>query len=113
MISFIYTLDYDDEERVTSKPVTSEPVTSEPQNRTCAGQARARLLPTSAQNPALFSSIRIYAVAEKYGIKDLKQLAQSRFSTWASNNWNHSEFLMMVQEVYGSTPSSDRGLRDI
>jgi len=72
-----------------------------------------KIEPTSAENPALFSSIRVYAVAEKYDIKDLKQLAQSRFSIWASNNWNHSEFPMMVQEVYDSTPSSDRGLRDI
>ncbi|KAI9862326.1 MAG: hypothetical protein M1813_004802 [Trichoglossum hirsutum] len=92
MISFIYTCDYDDE---------------------------VPLQPTLANNsmlvekPALFSSIRVYAVAEKYDIKDLKELARSRFSTWASENWNHSEFSMMIQEVYDSTPDSDRGLRDI
>jgi len=94
MISFIYTLDYDDEA---------------PQNGTWGVKTE----PTSAEKPALFSSIRVYAVAEKYDIKDLKELARSRFSTWASKNWNHSEFPMMVQEVYDSTPSSDRGLREI
>ncbi|KAH0559307.1 hypothetical protein GP486_004180 [Trichoglossum hirsutum] len=87
MISFMYTFDYDDEVKIN---------------------------PKSAENPALFSSIRVYAIAEKYGIEDLKELARSRFSTWASENWNHhSEFTAMVQEVYDSTPSSDRGLRDV
>jgi len=86
MISFFYTFDYDN--GITIPSSTEQSVLS------CCG-------------------VREYAIAEKYDIKDLKALAQSRFSTWVTSNWNHPEFYSVVNEVYNSTPSNDRGLRDL
>jgi speckle-type POZ protein len=83
MISFFYTFDYDNAIKIPSS--TQRSVLS------CCG-------------------VREYAIAEKY---DLKALAQSRFSTWVTSNWNHPEFYSVVNEVYNSTPSNDRGLRDL
>jgi hypothetical protein len=96
MISFFYTLDYDN--GITDSSVsggTKEgPAATEQSVLSCCG-------------------VREYAIAEKYDIKDLKAFAQSRFSTWVKSNWNHPEFYSVANEVYNSTPSNDRGLRDL
>ncbi|KAI9761903.1 MAG: hypothetical protein M1840_001519 [Geoglossum simile] len=89
MISYLYTLDYEDEE---CAPV----------------QENQEQAP-----PALFSSVRVYAIADKYIISSLKELAKERFSKWAASNWSHPDFPIVVREVCQSTPSSDRGLRDV
>jgi hypothetical protein len=34
----------------------------------------------------LFSSVRIYALADKYNISLLKELARQKFCSWAENN---------------------------
>jgi hypothetical protein len=108
MISYLYTLDYDDETHSTAFSLHGNPdETSSP-----AAEALGMNRKVKGQ-PALFSSIRVYAIAEKYNIGGLKSLAQERLSAWVKLNWNHDEFPAMVREAYDSTPSSDRGLRGI
>lgn len=61
-------------------------------------------------NPMLLNT-RVYGVAEKYGAPALKEHARTRFEQ--SLNWNAVEFPLVIEEVYGSTHSSVRGLRDV
>jgi hypothetical protein len=61
----------------------------------------------------LFSSIHVYAIAERYGIPDLKALAKERFRECSQTNWACVEFPSIIRVVFESTPSSDSGLRDI
>ena len=56
---------------------------------------------------------KVYALADKYGIHDLKDLAQAKFAEAASRDWNSSSFPHAIQTVYLSTPESNQGLRDI
>jgi hypothetical protein len=63
--------------------------------------------------PALLSSVRVYAIADKYDIPPLKEIAKKRFETSAEKNWTHRDFSGIVKEIFESTPTSDRGLRDI
>jgi hypothetical protein len=63
--------------------------------------------------PALFSSIRVYAIADKYDIPQLKELARERFSNWAEDNWACESFPAIAREVFKTTPTKDRGLRDV
>src|SRR6267378_8325051 len=98
MISFFYTLDYDD--GITDSSVS--------------GGTKFKEGPAPTEQSVLSCcGVREYAIAEKYDIKDLKAFAQSRFSTWIKSNWNHPEFYSVLNEVYYSTPSNDRGLRDL
>ena len=60
-----------------------------------------------------FNNARVYAIAEKYDIPLLKELAKERFVKWAEDNWSHRDFPAVAREVYESTLSSDRGLRDV
>ena len=97
MISYLYTYDYRDEEH---------PRPSRDQHQDISGRAME-------DQPALLSSVRVYAIADKYDIQPLKELAKNRFETSAEKNWAHKDFSDTVKEIFESTPTSDRGLRDI
>jgi hypothetical protein len=56
---------------------------------------------------------QMYALADKYGIHDLKDLAREKFAVAASIGWHENMFATAVQTVYSSTPDSDHGLRDV
>ncbi|KAJ8130181.1 hypothetical protein O1611_g3450 [Lasiodiplodia mahajangana] len=53
-----------------------------------------------------------YSLAGKYFISGLKGLALRKFVAATQKKWTLKDFLEAAQEVYTSTPDSDRGLRD-
>lgn len=57
-------------------------------------------------------NIAVYAIAEKYDLKDLKMAAKNKclWQPWVS--WPLDDLRVIAKEVYSSTPSPDRGLRD-
>lgn len=61
----------------------------------------------------LVQHTRVYALAEKYDIPSLKQLAKSKFEMAMACNYDSPEFADAIEEVYCSTIDSDRGLRDV
>jgi len=61
----------------------------------------------------LITHTRVYALAEKYDIPSLKELAQSKFEMAMACFYDSSEFADAIEEVYCSTIDSDRGLRDV
>lgn len=63
--------------------------------------------------PNLLHHARLYALADKYGINGLKDLATLKFRLEIGLWMNHAEFVDACWEVYTSTPAHDRGLRDI
>jgi speckle-type POZ protein len=65
------------------------------------------------QSIAGLSNLRVYAIAEKYNIPLLKEIAKEKFVKWAENNWSHCDFPVVAREVYESTRSNDFGLRDV
>jgi hypothetical protein len=56
---------------------------------------------------------QVYALADMYDIQDLKTLSISKFEQAAQRDWKSSSFPQVIDYVYKSTPTSDRGLRDI
>jgi len=103
MISYFYTLGYDNG---TTIPSYKDASTLEATKRGSA---------STEQSDSVLSAcnIREYAIAEKYGIKDLKAFARSRFSVWVKSNLNHPEFYSVVNEVYSTTPDNDRDIRGL
>lgn len=57
----------------------------------------------------------LYALADKYGIKSLKQLARAKFEKCVARHTPHHIDLLpkVLEAVYTTTPASDRGLRDL
>lgn len=56
---------------------------------------------------------QMYALADKYGIHGLKDLARTKFAAAASNHWDCSGFPLAMQTVFTTTPDDDNGLRDV
>ncbi|KAF4627649.1 hypothetical protein G7Y89_g10503 [Cudoniella acicularis] len=63
--------------------------------------------------PEMIFNARIYGLADKYQIPNLKGLAKTKFESVARAGWNTIEFPLSIEIIYESTPSSDRSLRDI
>jgi hypothetical protein len=61
----------------------------------------------------LLNNVYVYAIAEKYFIEGLKEMARERFQSQAESLLFVGEFAEIITELYQSTLSSDRGLRDI
>jgi len=56
---------------------------------------------------------RVYALAEKYDIEGLRDLAASKFARQMQRHCESSEFATTLAEVYASSLNSTRGLRDV
>jgi hypothetical protein len=61
----------------------------------------------------LVTHAKVYAIAEKYGIAGLKELARSKFADQIDLHLSSPEFSEACQEAYESTFHTDRGLRDV
>lgn len=61
----------------------------------------------------MMNNISVHALADKYDIPGLLALAECKFEALALSVWPHYDFPTIVTEIFSSTPSSVRGLRDI
>lgn len=98
MLSYLYTLDYSD--NAAARPALSIKQNWPPH------------LSKEESKSVLQVDARVYALAEKYDISGLKDLAKYKYET-ALNNCSGGDFLKSIQDVYGLTRESDRGLRDL
>jgi len=60
----------------------------------------------------LLVNANMYAMGDKYRIVDLKDLAKMKFSDALEAGWDIVSFPEVIETVYTTTLSSDRGLRD-
>ncbi|RAL03460.1 BTB/POZ domain-containing protein [Aspergillus ibericus CBS 121593] len=62
-------------------------------------------------NSPLLFNIRLYQVADKYTVPQLKRRAQETFETVAKRCWQMDDFSTAIAEAYECTTPADRGLR--
>lgn len=69
----------------------------------------------SADNSAspMVSSVKVYSIADKYDVPALKSQAKEKFKTAVETCWTMDDFPYAIAEVYNSTTSIDRGLRNV
>ncbi|KAG5792812.1 hypothetical protein H9Q69_008114 [Fusarium xylarioides] len=63
--------------------------------------------------PPMIFDARMYQIADKYDIAALKTESKKKFELAIANGWATDDFPVAANLVYVSTPSEDRGLRDI
>lgn len=68
---------------------------------------------SNMEESLLLNNVMVYTIAEKYDIFELKELAKAKFLSQADTLLSSHEFPEVVKTIYKSTPSKDRGLRDI
>lgn len=60
----------------------------------------------------LLVNAKVYALADKYQIGPLKDLAKEKFSAALKSGWDIVNFPEVIEAVYRTTLASDRALRD-
>ncbi|KAF5621974.1 hypothetical protein F52700_10848 [Fusarium sp. NRRL 52700] len=63
--------------------------------------------------PRMVFDVRVYQIADKYGITALKNEVKKQFKAAVASEWTANDFSVAANLVYVTTPSRDRGLRDI
>ncbi|EWG54839.1 hypothetical protein FVEG_12946 [Fusarium verticillioides 7600] len=137
MIGYLYSIDYNPTR--TQMPDYEDDVEAELSDTEYDGEARYRMKlfgavfierkrikrlkehewgGWKAEESPIFSQLclqaKVYALGEKYGMQGLKDAAKGAFeSEIQSGNVGVDEFAEAVEEVYTSTVSEDRGLRDV
>lgn len=91
MITYLYKLDYDDSQVFLPGGLSNEEVANTP----------------------LLVNVIMYTMGDKYGIGGLKKVAETKFDEAVTGLTSPLDFLLVVAEVYESTPEEDRGLRDV
>lgn len=96
MIDFFYILEYQ----------PSPPKPSPPNNLGGMTQSGAEL-------PTIVHHARVYAIADKYDIRTLRQLAVTKFMRACELWWDNVEFAQAALEAYSTTVEEDGCLRDV
>jgi len=122
MLAYLYTSDYCDGDYsgpVEDEASPEEAPTDEPENEEQSASMSQSITEeqdnasATTDETSLLNNILVYAVAEKYGIAELKELAKAKFQGRVGSLLSAKEFPEIIRELYRTTPSSDRELRDI
>ncbi|KAL8697919.1 MAG: hypothetical protein Q9201_006852 [Fulgogasparrea decipioides] len=62
---------------------------------------------------APLNNVLVYATADKYELQSLKKMSRGKFQSCCRYVWDGDDILTVLQLVYQTTPSADRGLCDI
>ena len=129
MLVYVYTLDYDDTE--LSSPFSGSMNENESDDSTAIAAASPTLHTHQKDVDALLdlarrdseapatndvksmNNVLVYAIAEKYDIPELKQLAREKFIASFSQNRPPKNLSAIAKAVFETTPSGDEGLRQI
>ena len=68
---------------------------------------------TDTKDSRIVNNAHVYAVAEKYDIPELKELAKGKFQALVSSKWPLDDFYDIAEAVFSTTPDEDMGLRQI
>ena len=118
MIQYLYQLDYSTQEgaaysidgqslRVNFELIATEAASS------CSNSNKS-IDPTINIPPGfeLTFHSKVYTLAEKYWIDDLKESTKQKFEAAALKDWGLDNFVSIAREAYTSTVDTNRGLRD-
>ncbi|KAF6235108.1 hypothetical protein HO173_006735 [Letharia columbiana] len=123
MLLYLYTLDYPDEEvpnvpadhgaMDSSLPPHLRTISTTTEEDTNVGTTLGLIEGTTLHDPRMMNHALVYAVADKYDIPELKELAKCKFQTLARSKWPHDDLHAVTEIVFSTTPDQDMGLRQI
>jgi hypothetical protein len=71
----------------------------------------------SKSKTPLLDHCKVYVLAEKYDVPELKNLAKSKYEKSISNDWDNDwdddDFIQSLRLMYDETPKSDRQMKDV
>lgn len=124
MLLYLYTRDYPDghatdipTEHVTTDfyipPQLRRKVSTTTEEETNLDTNPGPVEVATPHDSGMMNNALVYAVAEKYDIPELKELAKHKFQILACYKWPHDDFHAVTDTVFSTTPDQDMGLRQI
>lgn len=110
MLTYLYTLDYDDGDAPKAMAVA---VSQNTDGRVPNPNSRPEVMDdASASHCQRMNNVRVYALAEKYNIPALKDLAKTKFRN-SQGTHRCVHYREVINAIFESTPDTDSGLRNI
>lgn len=124
MLLYLYTLDYPDADvqDIPAKDVAMDnSLPPDPQNKTSTATGEEMDSGTVSElgesatldDPRMMNNVLVYAIAEKYDIPELKDLAKRKFETLVNSKWPHEDLDTVTEAIFSTTPDGDMGLRQV
>ena len=130
MFCYLYTLDYDDGDSELAAPQQAATEHHDPKSKPTQAVGLALTQPSETQTSGeasdpgpddkatalhdkVMSNVYVYAIAEKYEILALKELARAKFQTLSCINEKIFSSPTIIDTIFGTTPEMDWGLRSI
>ena len=116
MLTYLYTLDYDDE---GEKASIASYINDTGTGATSHATVETAELPVVCEETSyhrLLNNIAVYAIADRYNIPELEQLAETKFETalvLSDLGCDLPSLPMIMDAVFETTPDSKHGLRDL
>ncbi|KAL1964973.1 hypothetical protein VTN77DRAFT_6173 [Rasamsonia byssochlamydoides] len=128
MVKYLYTHGYDDDEDwdcYQDNPAAERTTTAvdgiqrcEPKQEEVEHELQDSWIHVSSSsshgygNASVPNSLRVYAIADKYLILPLKELARARFTKWAAYHWSSPRFLAAAREIFDGETGNYSELRE-
>lgn len=118
MLTYLHTLAYDDEGEAASiehymvngmEAVTPQALTT---RTTSLGAEEHLRVEEQLRHVKLMNNVAVYAVAQKYGIGALRELASTKFCELLRLKTSTHELPSLIDAVFGTTSVTDPRLRD-
>ena len=114
MLLYFYTLDYDEQvPSFDNYKIRGSQTGGGPRTGVAVEEEMAPEAALEDTRVRMTKNARVYAMADKYIIPGLKELAKTKFKILSSSARLILDHPSIIDEVYDATPSEDRGLRDI
>jgi hypothetical protein len=118
MIQYLYRLNYSTQEgaacSVTAQPegVSSEHTATTEASLRCDSDESTKSAINIPPRSDLTLHSKVYTLAEKCWLDDLKEIARQKFEAGVSEDYALDDFVSAAREAYTGTIDTDRGLRD-
>lgn len=114
MLQYLYRLDYNVQDGAACQPQVDNPESTATE-QTSPGFDSGGSTYSVPSIPATFKLTfhsKVYTLAEKVWLDDLKETARKKFEAGVSEDYDLDDFLSAAREAYTGTVDTDRGLRD-
>lgn len=109
MLTYLYTLDYDDGD---DRPATAVAAIQNTNSLMADPTSKPDVVDDAiASHCKRMNNIHVYVLADKYDIPALRELAKTKFRDHTATP-NITHLREVINEIYESTPETDSGLRD-
>lgn len=106
VLSYLYTTNYEDGDPTATAEDIASRESPEPSNASVNTEDIDKVDIWRVMN-----NLRVYTLADKYDIQPLKDLSKTKLDAYRAGEFEEDDLVALLDEVFNTTPATDRGLR--